>query len=491
MAVVGGPAGLIDIRAVRALIAVTLLFALQWAWQTCNVYMPVMPVLTVNQVPVPSSWYIHNITACAVYMVLAVAAPRIQPLIRKVGVWLFAGGCLILSTVLRVACPAVGAEASFQIAIFPILLADIGSGIFTALRFDLFLAVADSRLRGFVVLAGTALQMLVALVVRSVPDLAGQALLIVLVPVMVLAAHRACSGLDFLGLKSTGIWPDAFGTRRVGKEVHPSQIAALFLLAVVLNAIRSVADDMGDGSTSEEPWVLGVTFLIVMAVTVAALVVGLRFVDRVLPISVALLMVGVAGITLTGISHSLLAMAFSTAGYYLFGALFWLTTAEYASRHPERSVRTAALMHILLTLGLLIGNVLYRMFGTTPASSFWMLLITNVAMIATLIFVMRGDGAVRGDGNRARTADLQKVLAVDCDALAREYGLTKREGEILVYLAAGRGVRTIAESCCLSENTVKTHVAHIYQKIGVHSREELMLLVVPDGCRRNEAPSSV
>ena len=37
----------------------------------------------------------------------------------------------------------------------------------------------------------------------------------------------------------------------------------------------------------------------------------------------------------------------------------------------------------------------------------------------------------------------------------------------------------IAESLCISENTVGSHVRHIYQKLDIHSREELFALIDP------------
>ena len=61
-----------------------------------------------------------------------------------------------------------------------------------------------------------------------------------------------------------------------------------------------------------------------------------------------------------------------------------------------------------------------------------------------------------------------------CAELAATYGLTARESEILGQLARGRDGKFIAGEYVLSYNTVKTHIKHIYQKVGVHSRQELL-----------------
>jgi DNA-binding NarL/FixJ family response regulator len=54
--------------------------------------------------------------------------------------------------------------------------------------------------------------------------------------------------------------------------------------------------------------------------------------------------------------------------------------------------------------------------------------------------------------------------------------LTDREWEILACAAAGRGNKEIADQLCVSSDTVKTHLHHIYRKLGVSGRVEAILL---------------
>jgi DNA-binding NarL/FixJ family response regulator len=54
--------------------------------------------------------------------------------------------------------------------------------------------------------------------------------------------------------------------------------------------------------------------------------------------------------------------------------------------------------------------------------------------------------------------------------------LTEREREILACAAAGRGNKEIADQLCVSSDTVKTHLHHIYRKLGVSGRVEAILL---------------
>jgi two-component system, NarL family, response regulator LiaR len=58
--------------------------------------------------------------------------------------------------------------------------------------------------------------------------------------------------------------------------------------------------------------------------------------------------------------------------------------------------------------------------------------------------------------------------------------LTERESEVVTFLASGMSNRDIADAMILSENTVKTHLKSIFQKIGVSSRAQAVARIVTD-----------
>lgn len=60
--------------------------------------------------------------------------------------------------------------------------------------------------------------------------------------------------------------------------------------------------------------------------------------------------------------------------------------------------------------------------------------------------------------------------------LPKGESLTQREKEILVALLENKKRREIAEELNISENTVKTHTAHIYDKLSISGKEELNAL---------------
>ena len=58
-----------------------------------------------------------------------------------------------------------------------------------------------------------------------------------------------------------------------------------------------------------------------------------------------------------------------------------------------------------------------------------------------------------------------------------DLALTAREQDVLRLLAQGQSNRQIAHALLVSENTVKTHVRHILDKLGLDSRSEAVAFV--------------
>lgn len=64
------------------------------------------------------------------------------------------------------------------------------------------------------------------------------------------------------------------------------------------------------------------------------------------------------------------------------------------------------------------------------------------------------------------------------DKPQKNYGLTKREMDILVSIVTGLSNKEIARRFALSEDTVKHHLTNIFDKVGVNSRLELALFAI-------------
>ncbi len=64
-----------------------------------------------------------------------------------------------------------------------------------------------------------------------------------------------------------------------------------------------------------------------------------------------------------------------------------------------------------------------------------------------------------------------------CDEIARRYRLSKRETEIFTLISKGRNAEYVSTELVISIHTAKTHIANIYQKLDVHSSQEMLDLI--------------
>ena len=64
-----------------------------------------------------------------------------------------------------------------------------------------------------------------------------------------------------------------------------------------------------------------------------------------------------------------------------------------------------------------------------------------------------------------------------CETVVKRYGLSARETEVFYLIAKGWGSDYIQSKLYISPHTVKAHRYSIYKKVGVSSRDELMMVV--------------
>ena len=79
------------------------------------------------------------------------------------------------------------------------------------------------------------------------------------------------------------------------------------------------------------------------------------------------------------------------------------------------------------------------------------------------------------------TAQLLKEFVTLADNRTKDYGLSNREMEVLQLLSEGKTNKQIAKDLWISEQTVKTHVAHIFGKLGTSDRTETVAQALRSG----------
>lgn len=105
---------------------------------------------------------------------------------------------------------------------------------------------------------------------------------------------------------------------------------------------------------------------------------------------------------------------------------------------------------------------------------FGMLLLTDRTPVTT--WGIKGVRHAGADGGaapaRLETSDYLEDHVYRCACVARHYGLTHREEEVLSLLAQGRSFQDVEAMLHIAHGTLRVHVQHVYAKLSVHGVEE-------------------
>lgn len=162
------------------------------------------------------------------------------------------------------------------------------------------------------------------------------------------------------------------------------------------------------------------------------------------------------------------------------------TRSEGLSPLLSFSVGQAVIAGVLLA-GNLLGKLLFVLFGSSTLllsatcgagvlGLFFMLLALVPKQAATSAKQSASASSTSTPPVQDTTTSLHEApQATNClDTFIKTYGLTSREAEILEYLVRGRSLPYVANELFVTTGTIKTHVRHIYAKINVNSRQELL-----------------
>ncbi|MEG0666920.1 helix-turn-helix transcriptional regulator, partial [Gordonibacter sp.] len=191
-----------------------------------------------------------------------------------------------------------------------------------------------------------------------------------------------------------------------------------------------------------------------------------RFVPAFLVVIFAFFVTGFSG-SLQGVVAAA-AEVFVTATELLAHALFWtivVTAIRLKDTSPFRVVGLATGFYDALSIAWV---AFFFSLGVVNSA-----IILVVAFVLVLVLIWLID----------RSEDVGPVvppnMMVDRRAdLAEGYGLSPRETEVFMMLAQGRSRSYISEDLVLSEGTIKTHISHIYTKLGVGNRQEMFDLLL-------------
>jgi DNA-binding NarL/FixJ family response regulator len=118
------------------------------------------------------------------------------------------------------------------------------------------------------------------------------------------------------------------------------------------------------------------------------------------------------------------------------------------------------------------------------ASGYLLKRSTPEALIEATRTVAAGDAVLEPSAARRVVDRLQRIPRFVQSASANTDTLTPREREILVLVARSFSNTEIATRCSLSESTVKTHVKHVFAKLGLRDRAQATVFAYETGLVR-------
>ena len=296
---------------------------------------------------------------------------------------------------------------------------------------------------------------------------------------------------------------------RAGSRV-PLGVGKLMFSIMTFSLLCRMFDTMNSG---EDPLAFlgGSPIFALVVVGAAFIAIVAKAGDRFNPtfiyrLSLPIMVAGYVAIALLFDSHAAISLLIINVGYEFFDILTWVLFVDASRRRNENALYIFGLGVAFMFCGM-ASHILDTLVagGNVQANVVAMAAILCLVIVAFLVLpegtvaqLSRREGhAERGEEPTAENNDLAESEAKDsaagdgqadgaatadrierhCAAVARDFGLTPRESEVIVLLAYGRTLAIIARDLHIAQGTARTHIENIYRKLDVHKQQELIDLV--------------
>ena len=408
---------------------------------------------------------VHDTALAAFLVAAALLAGGARPLFARRGVVLACLAMALGASALTIAGSVAQAGLGWAGAGVAVLAA-CASGLFILMWSDLY-----SRLDA----TGTALALALAMLLAEAVGflLAGMVEAYRLGALVVLP----CLSILTLALARTHLPQAAPSARQVTRI--PWKLVALagiyqFSSAACLRLSGASADLFGAGAN---------------VVSAGALLVGVLFFSERFDLGAickspaALLVPTLLLLPFAGGTHGVLAGALAALSSSLFGMLVFLVLCDVSRAHGVSAVLLFGIEEATTLFGVL-GQVLgewgpqLAQMGVSTTALMCVLVALTVLAGLTLFdgeaLTRRWGVRILGPGKMSGDAQMRERLAQACEAAGQAHGLTARELEVLGLLAQERTSAEICAELNVAKGTFKAHCEHIYVKMGVRSRKELL-----------------
>ncbi|MGV8083738.1 MAG: LuxR C-terminal-related transcriptional regulator [Coriobacteriia bacterium] len=447
-------------------------FGFYWAWINAFFFSPLLFLHSDNQLAQSSLWeFVFMLTTAVAMFVVARLPVRFLPFAGRAAWSLASAGLMTIGTVISALAPSVPGLSSIVGIVGPVM-AGLGASLLVPIWGEYYGSIGAARASLSVPLAlvtGTGLYFLSTLL-APVFAVAITALYPAVSILLVTRDSKSVANRSAPTEYSRGFplpWTLAFGA---------------VIYGILGNLIRStiVFTDMSAFLRSGR--IAAIACLVFAALFAACT--GLLGRDPDLTFTyrptIPIVITGCLLLPLLGDAHGPLAVSIVSSGYMYFYVFSWVTYSDIAFRLHKLPSSVFAWGRSLDSMGFVIGNVISYILLSMNLERRTVLIVISVIAIYLLILVpviILKERDVPG-GRVLGESRVVEPLVARCEMVAEEHRLSNRELTILTLLAQGRSLPYIERVLFITHNTAKTHAKNIYQKLGVHTRQEMLDLLL-------------
>ncbi len=212
---------------------------------------------------------------------------------------------------------------------------------------------------------------------------------------------------------------------------------------------------------------------------------GRMFPDALFAVSVLLVTGGILLAPIAEVDGDFAAL-FLAAGVACFNLLYLYALLVISSKNKINTIPVlawgASIESFFMLAGGMAGQGILQAFAADHTAVSVLSVMVVLVILGCILFTIRSFSFDRTIADIEPDSSLSLASHSEawerrCAEIAAQAGLTQREQEVFVLLARGRNSPYIQKELVITNNTVKAHVKHIYQKLGVNSHQQLIDLV--------------
>ena len=202
---------------------------------------------------------------------------------------------------------------------------------------------------------------------------------------------------------------------------------------------------------------------------------------------VPIVITAVAALPFVGAEYGIVLNGVIVLTYYLVNYNFLCYIARLCQSNNSDATYitcvTQALVRLVMLAGIIGGqfflaNNTMGDFAKLCALALAVIYLISMGLIRNVLAKRGGEGELRAQAiapNKAESSPPMEPLPLcPLDDMCSLYALTDKEAEVVFLLIEGYSVKLVAEELGVSPNTVRTHVRSIYEKMDVHTRDDLI-----------------